>query len=148
DEASAASGLAFVQQPTSGPVGNTIAPPVTVQVVDPSGQPEGGTFTVTLGLGANPGGGTLGGTLTRTTNAAGLATFDDLSISAQGKGYTLVASATGFTGAPSADFNQTGDARQLAIEQQPTSGTAGAVISPPVTVQVQDASGSPLSGTF
>src|SRR5262249_57366037 len=75
---STATKVAFGQQPTSGLVGAIISPPVTVQVQDTSGNPVGGTFTVTIALGANPGGGVLGGTLTRTTNAAGLATFDDL----------------------------------------------------------------------
>jgi hypothetical protein len=41
----------------------------------------------------NPGGGTLGGTATRTASG-GVATFDDLTIDNQGVDYTLVASST------------------------------------------------------
>jgi hypothetical protein len=99
--------LAFVQQPTSGKVGDTIAPPVTVQVEDASGNPEPGTFSFSMALSANPGGGVLAGTLTQTTAPSGLATFNDLTISAPGKGYTLAVSANGFTGATSAAFNET-----------------------------------------
>jgi hypothetical protein len=145
---SAATRVAFVQQPTSGLAGAVISPPVTVQVQDASGKPVGGTFTVTIALGANPGGGVLGGTLTRTTDPSGLATFDDLTVSAPGVGYTLVASASGLTSVTSAAFDELSAAQKLAFVQGPTSGRTGAVISPPVTVQVVDTSGKPVGGTF
>jgi len=105
---SPATRVAFVQQPTSGLAGATIRPPVTVQVQDASGKPVGGPFTVTLALGSNPSGGVLGGTLTRPTNAAGLATFEDLTVSKPGIGYTLVASSAGLPSVTSAAFNETG----------------------------------------
>lgn len=148
DEVSAGSKLAFVQQPTTGKAGAFISPPVTVQVTDANGVPQQGTFQVTIGFGANPGGGTLGGTLTQKTNSFGLATFNDLTITAPGKGYTLVASTNGLTGATSAAFDQAGLASQLAFVQGPTTGKVGATISPPVTVQVADALGIPVSGSF
>jgi hypothetical protein len=47
--------------------------------------------TITLSLGSNPSGGTLGGTLTVTV-VNGVATFSDLSIDLAGAGYTLHAS--------------------------------------------------------
>jgi uncharacterized repeat protein (TIGR01451 family) len=104
---SAATRVAFVQQPTGGLAGAVITPPVTVQVEDASGNPVSGTFTVTLALGANPGGGVLGGTLTQTTDGSGLATFSDLTISRPGLGYTLVASASAMTPVTSAAFDET-----------------------------------------
>ena len=64
------------------------------------------TTPVTLALGANPGGATLGGTLT--VNAVnGVATFNNLTLNQLGTGYTLTAAATGLTGATSAAFNVT-----------------------------------------
>ena len=48
---------------------------------------------VTMSIGTNPSGGTLSGTVTRFTNASGVASFDNLSINNAGVGYTLVASA-------------------------------------------------------
>jgi hypothetical protein len=48
---------------------------------------------VTMSIGTNPSGGTLSGTLTRFTDASGVASFDDLSINNAGVGYTLDASA-------------------------------------------------------
>ncbi len=60
--------------------------------------------TITIALGANPGGGTLSGTRT-VTAVNGVATFSNLSIDRAGNGYTLVATATGITAATSAAFN-------------------------------------------
>src|SRR5262249_24273809 len=100
-------------------------PPVTVQVEDASGNPVGGTFTVTVALGANPGGGVLGGTLTKTTTDAGLVTFDDLTISKPGAGYTLVASSAGLASVTSAPFDETSatQARASVAAFDPVSAT-------------------------
>ena len=99
--------LAFVQQPGTTQVGAAISPAVTVRAVD-SGGSTVPTFTgtVTIALGANPGGGTLSGTTTATA-VAGVATFANLRISQPGAGYTLTASAAGLTGATSAPFTVT-----------------------------------------
>src|SRR5207244_4126692 len=59
---------------------------------------------ITIALGNNPAGGTLSGTKI-VTAVNGVATFSDLSIDRAGNGYTLVATATGLTGATSAPFN-------------------------------------------
>src|SRR5262249_16231423 len=105
-EGTVARQLAFVQQPISGTVGTVLSPPGTVQVTDSFGNPKSGTFTITIAIGANPGGGVLGGTLTQTTNSSGLATFSDLTISKPGTGYTLVASSDSLTDADSTAFNE------------------------------------------
>jgi hypothetical protein len=62
--------------------------------------------SVTVALGKNPGGSTLGGTLTVTV-VNGLATFTDLTLNNPGTGYTLTVSATGLTGTTSKAFNVT-----------------------------------------
>src|SRR5262249_10310236 len=102
----AASQLAFGQQPTNVGPGATITPAVTVRVLDPYGNLVTGDNTdqVTVALGNNPGGATLGGTTTVTVSG-GVATFADLSVSQAGSGYTLTASAAGLAGATSASFN-------------------------------------------
>ena len=59
--------------------------------------------SVSLALGTNPGGSALGGT-TSATAAAGLATFGGLTLNQPGTGYTLIATASGATGAVSTAF--------------------------------------------
>ncbi len=59
---------------------------------------------VTVAIGNNPGGATLGGTTDQDVGS-GVATFADLTLDAAGTGYTLVASAPGLTGATSTAFD-------------------------------------------
>ena len=97
--------LQFGTQPGATPVGASINPPVTILVQDTVGHTEiTSAAPVTLALGANPGGATLGGTLT--VNAVqGVATFNNLTLDQVGSGYTLTATAPGFTGATSQPFS-------------------------------------------
>ena len=69
------------------------------------------TKTVTLSIGANPGGGVLSctGGLSKVA-VAGVATFAGCAISKPGIGYTLVAASTGLASATSAPFNVTSGA--------------------------------------
>ncbi len=136
----AATQLVFGQQPTNTVAGASISPAVTVQVEDANGNVvTASTASITVAIGANPGGGTLSGT--KTVNAvSGVATFSGLSIDKTGTGYTLTAASTGLTGATSSSFNITpGAASKLVFSQQPTNTTAAQTITPAVTVQVQDA---------
>ncbi len=135
--------LAFVQQPTDGASGTAISPAVTVHIRDAGGNlVTTSTQTVTVALGANPGGGTLSGTLS-VAAVGGIATFSNLSIDKVGNGYTLAASAGGLTGATSSTFNIIlGGATQLAFVQQPTDEASGTAISPAVTVHIRDAGGN------
>src|ERR1035441_3099045 len=107
--------LAFATQPVSGKIPGTILPPVVVQVEYPIGDPVAASgVPVTLSL--NSGSGVLSGTLTQLTDAAGKATFSDLSLDQIGI-KTLLASAPMLTPAASAPF------RIVAlIEGQRTSG--------------------------
>jgi Chitobiase/beta-hexosaminidase C-terminal domain/Right handed beta helix region len=133
--------LAFVQQPTSAPVGSTISPAVQVAVEDSSGNPvTTATSPITLAL---VGGTGLSGTLTAVPTK-GVAAFSNLSIATAGTGYTLVATSTGLGSATSASFSITPVAAKLAFSQQPSNALTGAAISPAITVTVEDANGKPV----
>ena len=105
--AAPASRLAFAGQPTSSQVNAVITPAVRVEIQDAGNQvvTSDSTTQVTLTIGANPSGGTLSGTTTRTA-LSGVATFDDLSIDTAGTPYQLHAtSSPAFTAADSATFS-------------------------------------------
>ncbi|MGD0090295.1 MAG: putative Ig domain-containing protein, partial [Planctomycetota bacterium] len=135
--------LAFGQQP--GSTGNILAgagitPAVTVLIQDANGNTVTSNSNVTVAIGTNPGGGTLGGTTT-VAAVSGVATFSGLSIDKMGTGYTLVAASSTLTGATSNPFNILGPPAKLAFGQGPGNTVAGASIAPAVTVLVQDANG-------
>jgi len=141
--AGAPAGLAFQVQPSNVASGASISPAVQVRVVDGSGNLVGtATNAVTIGLGSNPVGGVLGGTLTASA-VAGVASFSTLTLDKAGGGYSLATSSTGLGGATSNPFNVTaGSASRLAFLVQPTAAAAGAALSPAVQVGVQDAAGN------
>ena len=141
--AAAASRLVFTVQPSNAAAGAAIAPAVQVTAQDAHGNiATAFTGTVTLGLGTNPGGGTLSGTATAAA-VSGVATFANVSINKAGTGYTLTAAATGVTGTTSAAFNVTaGGATRLVFTVQPSNATAAAAITPAVQVTAQDALGN------
>src|SRR5689334_22961836 len=94
--------IGFVQEPGDATVNRVIAPAVTVQLLDEANQPVAQAgVPVTLALAA--GSGVLAGTLTRDTDASGLATFDDLALDAAGS-KQLVATSGALPSATSASF--------------------------------------------
>ena len=101
----------FSAPPTDTNVSTVIdsAGGVKVQMLDNLGGPLAGQ-NLTISIGTNPPGtGTLGGTLTQTTDTTGTATFRDLKLDWLGTGYTLVANANPSSGAVSAtsvSFNE------------------------------------------
>jgi hypothetical protein len=113
--AAAASGsLSFSTQPHAGVVGQDITgaannpsgPPVTVQLLDANGNlMTGSSAPVTIALGTNPSGATLGGTTT-VSAVGGVASFSNLTLDKPGGQYTLVASSRGLTSATSSSFDQ------------------------------------------
>jgi alpha-tubulin suppressor-like RCC1 family protein/uncharacterized protein YjdB len=102
--------LAFGQQPADAAGNTTIAPPVTVTIIDGFGNvATGATNAVTLGFGVNiwksifSPGAFLGGT--KTANAVnGVATFANLRVDKPGSGYTLASTSAGLTEAGSDPF--------------------------------------------
>lgn len=133
--------LVFVQQPTNTIAAAPISPAVTVQLRDSLGN-DVPAPAVSVTVAILSGNGILSGTVSRSTNASGLAAFPDLSINLSGS-KTLSASSPGVTTGASGSFTiSAGTAAQLAFVQQPTTTQAGVAIAPAVTVQVKDAQGN------
>jgi hypothetical protein len=102
--AAAAGKLAFVQGPSDAFAGSAMTPAVSVQVQDQFGNAVAASGTsVTLA----PSTGTINSGAAATTNAAGLATFNGVTINNTALGLTLTASAGSLSPATSATFNVT-----------------------------------------
>ncbi len=100
---------------------------------------------VTISLGNNPGGGSLGGTLS--VNAVnGVATFSELTLDTAGTGYTILATGNGLTNATTDSFNVTAAAasRLIVTAEPPASVVAGAGVS--FTITAEDAYGNVATG--
>jgi hypothetical protein len=123
-EPGAASALAFITQPGNAAAATTIPGPPTVVIRDGFGNTvTTSTASVTIGIGANPGGGVLSGTTTKNATG-GMANFNDLSINQAGMGYTLTASSPGLMGITSTAFNVTGGTG-VSLTATPSSLAAG-----------------------
>jgi alpha-tubulin suppressor-like RCC1 family protein len=142
---SSAKGLAFVVQPTNGAAMSPLTPAIEVELRDASdARVTTATDAVTLALGANPGGGTLGGTTT-VTAVNGVATFADLSLDKAGAGYTLVASAAALTGATSTPFDiDPAAATQLVFLSPPSDALAGNNLAA-VDIEIRDGGGNRMT---
>jgi len=128
--------IGFSTQPGASIVGSPIAGPPTVAVQDSLGNTVTATnAAITVAIGANPGGGTLSGTLTKNT-ISGAASFNDLTINQLGNGYTLTASASGYTNVTSSAFNLTPSSinlslvRTIGTNSSKTTGTSISVPAP------------------
>lgn len=142
-----ASHLTFTVQPRTSTAGVKLSPALQVTVRDAQGNTATGfTGSVTLAIGNNPAGGTLSGTKT-VAAVAGVASFGTLSIERAGKAYTLSAAAPALAGATSDafDINPSTPAK-LVLAVQPSTTTAGAVISPAVRVAAADSLGNVVPG--
>ena len=142
--------LVVTQQPGASQVaGVAITPAVTVEMRDGFGAlVPSFTGPATIALGANPGGATLGGTLT--VNAvAGVATFPGLTLNKSGTGYTLVAAASGATSGTTSAFAVTSAAAaSLAIVSgNAQTGATGAALAQPVVAKLTDSFGNPVAAT-
>jgi uncharacterized protein YjdB len=141
-----ASRLAFTGQPGATTAGATMGVQVSAQ--DAFGNLYAAfAGSVTIALGANPGGATLSGTTT-VAAIAGVATFSGLSLDKSGTGYTLVASTQGLTSATSAAFNvSAGAATTLALVSGGGQSALPSTLLPlPVVVKVTDVLGNGVSG--
>ncbi len=130
----------FSVQPTLTQLNSVITPAVEVTVEDFWGNPRQGD-SVSIALGANPGGGTLLGVppTPPTTNASGIVTFANLSITAVGVGKTLVATVTPPT--PTPGTTVTSNAFDIANQVSTCTGTCSATGSTPNNTATVDAFG-------
>jgi uncharacterized repeat protein (TIGR01451 family) len=138
--------LLFLTQPSSVVAGQPITPAVRVELLDAFGNvATNSTASVTVALANNPGAATLGGTTT--VNAVGgVATFNNLSLTTAGTGYTLLASRGMLPAATSNAFNVTAAAPAgVDIRGQPGDTVVGRAISPAVKVVVVDAFGNTVT---
>lgn len=100
--------LAFITEPTEVTVNAVMAPQVRVALRTTSGEPIAiAGVPVTLTIGTNPAGGTLGGDTTRDTDADGNVSFGDLFLDRAGAGYTLVATSPNVADTTSVPFTVT-----------------------------------------
>ncbi len=137
--------LVFAVHPFSAGVGAAIAPAIKVEVRDSLDNPvTSATGNVTLSFGTKPDpAAVLGGTLT-VAPVAGVATFNNITVSTSGAGFTLLANATGLAGAVSNSFDVFGVATKLGFVQQPVGSSAGGIMQE-VRVAVQDAQGATVT---
>ena len=139
--------LAFTTQPGNVTAGSVITPPVVVTAQDAQNNTVASfTAAITISFGSCPIGAALSGTATLNATA-GVASFNDLSIDKAG-GCTLVASSPTLQNVASNSFTVTpGAPARLAFSvQPPASVAAGAVLTPAVRVEIEDALGN-LVGT-
>lgn len=143
--------LAFASQPSNVTAGTL--PAVSVQLLTPGLEiipvpKRTANVAVTLSLGTNPAGGILNGDLTAHTNADGLATFRNLSLTKAGAGYHLVASAEGYVGVSSNPFAVTAAAAAQVVVTSPATvaGVASATANiGPIMVERRDEFGNPAT---
>ena len=144
----AATQLTIGTQPTNAVAGVAISPPIVIVAKDASNNPVPSFVgNVTLAFGANPGGSTLGGTVT-VAAVAGIATFSTINLNKAGVGYTLVASSGALTTATTNTFNITNAAAStlsIAAGQGQTGNTSTALATP-LGVTIVDAFGNAVSG--
>lgn len=136
--------LTITTQPSATSVsGQPLTQQPVITVRDAGNQPLSGiSVTATIGSG----GGVLSGTLTVNSNASGVASFTNLAISGSAGARTLSFNAGGATPVSSTPIVVTPAAAQMTFTQQPSNGTVGQPLSPPVQVAVQDATGATVTG--
>jgi len=134
-----------VQPPATTLLGNALTPAVRVEVMDLDGfttLPVSDNVTLALG---NAGGSALQGTSAQAA-INGIVTFNDLRVDRLGSGYTLIATATGITGATSNPFSLVRLATRVVFLVQPSTTNAGSTFSPTIQVALQDANGATVTG--
>ena len=150
--AAATTPVTYLDAPTTTAATTTINPTtgVVVHVLNGGTADPGVSVTVTVSYGGRgvPGGGTLGGTKTQTTDTNGNATFSDLTVSKAGY-YKLTAN-PGLGQTVAADFDVTAApaAGTLTYTDPPTNTVARQTINPTTGVVVQDtgaAAGTPIT---
>ena len=134
------------QPPSTASSGAPFVPQPTVQVTDAGQNPVNASTTVVASI--QSGSGTLGGTLSVPTNANGLASFTNLSLSGAPGPFVLLFSATSLQSAPSTriDLGAGGPANIIVVAGDLQSAVAGTNVAIAPSVRVTDGAGNPLQG--
>ncbi len=145
--AGSATQLTFTAQPPGMAVSGMVLSSATVlQLRDGSGNAVAQSgVNVTVAIGSGPSG-TLAGTLTVATDAAGAATFSDLVLTGPAGSYTLVFSSQGLQTATSNPIVVANAGTKLGFTTAPPATAANdAPFSPQPVLQVQDAGGNAVA---
>jgi uncharacterized protein (TIGR03437 family) len=129
----------------SAPLGSAYGAPLKALVTDNFSNPLSDA-SVTFTAPESGAGVSFSGPATVTTDASGIATSPPMTANGTAGNFAVTAATTG--AGSDASFTLTNvqaTANKLAFTQQPTDTLAGATITPPVTIQLQDSSGNPLS---
>ncbi|HXE57317.1 MAG TPA: filamin/ABP280 repeat domain-containing protein, partial [Gemmatimonadales bacterium] len=140
--------LSIVTQPASSAVsGARLGRQPVVRIVTAAGAPVSQPDVAVTAAIASGGGG-LGGTTTRTTDAQGVATFTDLAITGPPGPRTLIFAAPGFTAATSAEVQLLAPvpSSMAAVAGQGQTAAAGSAVATAPAVIVRDQTGAPLGG--
>jgi hypothetical protein len=138
--------LGWAVQPSNATTGAAITPSIQVALQDAVGNTvTNQSASITLAIGTNPGGATLGGTLTVITGN-GVSVFSNLTLDKTGGGYTLTASATGLATVTSSTFSVTSAGSVVAYLGNGQPGLVGYAVNVRPAVRVTDAGAAPLSG--
>jgi len=130
--------LSFTVQPSNPALNTAISPSVQVSALNSLGNVVTSfTGDITVALGTNATGATLGGTLTQTA-VSGVSTFNNLTLNRSGEDFTLTSTSTGLKSATSNPFDIP---NKLAFTVQPAA-TPPSTTMDPVEVTVQDNSGN------
>ena len=140
-----AASVSFINSPQNSIGGQLLGgSPVSVQVTDSSGVAVPGV-NVAMGFSGAPcSAAVLGGTLTQTTNASGVATFPDLTIDRGQRGFTLAATAV-TAGGVSLPFNVEGFCQTATPSSSRFAATATSLPNALVLLTGGITSGSPTS---
>ena len=142
--AAAALNMTVSTQPTESVAGGVIAGPPAVLVTDTHGNPKSGV-NVTV---SETGGYTFdAGTLTRSTNASGIATFNDLEIHTVDTDYQLTfdADAAAVSDENSNLFDVVGAGGTMTVTAHPTTTVAGVNLSPAPSITLLDDFDDPVA---
>jgi hypothetical protein len=141
-----ASRLVFLTQPAGAANAQPLTQQPSLQLTDVSGNVVASAgVNVTAALASGPG--TLGGTLVANTDASGIATFANLSISGAAGAYTIGFTAPGVAQVVSDPIGLgAGIPTQLGVTTQPSATAAsGAVFAQQPVIQLRDASNNPVA---
>lgn len=141
-----ASQIIFTTQPSGGAQNVAWATQPMVTIEDAGGNTvTSDTNSVTLALGANPGGGSLSGCSSTTT--LGVAHFSGCKINTAASGYTVVATdvSDGGLTATSNAFRVVGPPAKIVFTIQPGGGSTGTAWATQPVVTIEDAAGNTVA---